>query len=676
MKPSILLLSAPYTDYTQPYHSLSYISAPLKKAGYQVDVLDLNIEWFRWLFKKEQLQQWDKELVTEFEQLTRQSHWDIDTQIETTKIIQAMAIVRSIDPEQAVKTFQSEAFYDYKEYIKAQNCVTSFELVLEHFYKFYPFSLAFRKPVGEPNMSELMAGINNSERFVADIRQVLTHYCKDKDYLFCGMSIPFYGNTRMSFAALKAVRQLFPQTTVVAGGTATTDMFKNRLSNDTLKPLAEVCDYLLPGEADNTIVELADWLENRNKLIPNGLYELKSGKVLSEQYIIKPEPLSNSNDQANTRITPDYSWIRWNAYLSPVKQVNYSPTRGCFWNKCTFCDYGLNDDLPTAPYRAADIAQVADDFEQLTSEGIDHIYLAVDSVTPGFLKQLAQAILDRNIKVHWSAEFFLTPQFNIELIKLLEASGLVTASCGYESGSSHVLELMGKGKQRVERVYRPVFDAFTEANIGLQPKYFFGFPGESEEDREQTVALLLEYKEIFPVLTRGNIFDLTEGSIVAKQPEKYGVKNIHRKAEFDLNSACDYEHTDGTPVCIESDIEALNMRVGYFDTFERPWCGGIDTFHSKLYLERYGRNVFADIQARFSNQLNIIKPERQIAVRCLFDLEDVFENVMMYAVLQSSCSVGKLQAQMNAREIQDALEEITEAVLPEEEEDIYTLTIR
>ncbi len=670
MKQSILLFNTPYTDYTQPYHSLSYLSGTLKEAGFNVDVIDLNIEWFRWVFNSKNLNKWEAELTAELADLESRAPWTIEHQIKATKIVQCLAIVQSIDPVEAIDIFQSEKFYDYQQYLKAQHCVRKFERVLEHFYGFYPFYLAFRAPCGEPKMADLIEGIQSSQRFISDIEDLLRSQYSANDYLFCGASIPFYGNARLGFAALRAAANLFPESKLIAGGTAATDIFKNKKDDKTLIPLGEYCDYLLAGEADETIIQLARWLGDSQSTPPNGLFDLKQGKLLTEKYIIAPQPIQGQN------IVPDYSWIKWDKYLSPEKQINYSPSRGCFWNRCTFCDYGLNDDLPTAPYRAESPQITADHFAHFSSLGINNIYLAVDAITPSFLKKLANQLVERKIKVNWSAEFFLTEHFDQDLIQLLEKSGLVTASFGFESGSSKVLQLMGKGADRVEKVYHPVFKAFANSKIGLQPKFFFGCPGENNDDRWKTVNLLNEYREIFPVLTRANTFDLTEGSIVAKNPEEYGITNVVRKENYDINSACDYQHLDDSPVTNIQDYDELNAALDYFEIFERPWCGGIDTFHSKLYIKKYGRNIFSRIQKQLHNRLDQVIPQLSISVKSQFNLSDVFDNVLIYSALQYTCSLDKLSREMSEQEIQSGLEAVTTPMNHENISARYSLQFR
>ena len=39
---------------------------------------------------------------------------------------------------------------------------------------------------------------------------------------------------------------------------------------------------------------------------------------------------------------PDYSDVDLDRYLAPSRTLLYAPTRGCYWNQCSFCYYGLS----------------------------------------------------------------------------------------------------------------------------------------------------------------------------------------------------------------------------------------------------------------------------------------------------------------------------------------------
>ena len=664
----MLLIYAPYGDFTYPYHSLAYLVPPLRSAGYSVRALDLNIEWFRLLFRPHQIESWRSELRQRYEDLQQLPAWTIEHQDEVVRVVRSLAVTECIDPERALDILRGPRFYDYRQYLRAQMCVRNFERLLEYFYPTYPFFTAFSVPPGEPNSGELVSGALASRRFIAEIRGILDAKLDGETPSICGLSAPFSGNLRLGFAALTAVKEKYPGIVTVAGGTAISDLCRYRESDETLGRFAAVCDFFLPGEAESSIVEFAHWVHAKRESPPQMAIDLRRPDTE-----VRPRKSAYLDIRAHD-VPPDFSWVDWSLYLSPVRHVNYSPTRGCFWNRCTFCDYGMNDQLPTAPYRDAATRKILSDLARLKEAGIDQFYFAVDAISPSLLRQIATGLVEQGLTIHWSSEFFLTRHFDAELVRLLERSGLVTASFGFESGSSRVLERMGKGSDRVESVYQPGVEAFRGSRIGLQPKFFFGFPGETAADRKMTAAFLNRHRDVFSIVTQGNLFELTSGAIVAKQPERFGITNIRRKPGSDVNGACDFDPLDDWRPPDASAIAEVNEALSYFHAFERPWVGGIDTLHSKLYMERYGRSIFhrlsdayAQAQAQAQAQAaRATRPWAQTSVISRFDLDRVFEDVLVYNAMKFPCTMEMLTREVGS----DALRlETAEMMLPKQPDD-------
>lgn len=668
---NILLIHPPYGDFTYPYHSLSYVAPPLKAAGYNVDVIDLNIEWFRHLFTEERIHAWREDFVRQLRSFEQKPHWSIGEQEEAIKLVQAIAVCDYLEPRDTIDIFKSERFYDYDSYLKARNNVRQFERLLSHVYTTYDFYTAFAVPIYEPNAETLVEKALASEAFIKDTCEILQSRFGDKEYLFCGFSGPFSGNLRLGFAALEAVRRVFPTARRVAGGTAVSDIYKNKTSIDVLSPFRQVCDHFIVGEGDEVVNLYADWCAGKisSEELPAQVIDLNNLNVSKSH--IQPKYVQIQEKS----LSPDYSWINWDLYLSPEKQVNYSPSRGCFWNKCTFCDYGLNDDAPTAPSRTMSASVVSQHLREILAQGIRHVYFAVDAITPVFLSNLADELLAEQIDISWSGEFFLTKQFNPKMVEKLERSGLVTASFGLESGSSRVLSMMGKGQRRVEDVLVPAFEAFRDSAIGLQPKYFFGFPGETEMERQSTVELLTKNRDIFAIVTDWNVFDLSPGAEVAKFPDKFGVGNIRRKPGDNIGGGLEYSLSDGAEPPGPTSFAYFNDQLKYFHTFERPWVGGIDAFHSKLYLQRFGKRIFHELPHRYTDRDDLTRPWNIVEVESNFDIEAAFDNVLMYSASQTACFYKKLQDEMG-EDLEAALEEVQIPLTRNEQRSSYTVRFR
>lgn len=97
---------------------------------------------------------------------------------------------------------------------------------------------------------------------------------------------------------------------------------------------------------------------------------------------------------------PDFSGLPWDLYLSPEKFVYYSPTRGCYWNKCTFCDYGLNTDGPTSPWRQDTADTMIADVTEL-AKFAKFIYFSVDVLAPATILRFAEKVVERGLDFRW-----------------------------------------------------------------------------------------------------------------------------------------------------------------------------------------------------------------------------------------------------------------------------------
>jgi anaerobic magnesium-protoporphyrin IX monomethyl ester cyclase len=653
----ILLIHPPYGDFTYPYHSLSYVAAPLEANGYTVDVIDLNAVWFRSVFTREQIRAWREEWQAELRVLEGHRRLGIGRQARLVELLRCLAIVDRLDPEAAVATLRSESFYDIGAYLDARDQVRAFEWLLSQLYGPYDFFSSFAIPPYEPCARSLVDKALASRRLIKDFKKILQSRYGGNDYLFCGASFPFSGQLVPGLAALQAAREVLGDTVLVAGGTAISDIYKYKSSAEALLPFHASCDCFYIAEAETGILELAAWCAGEVSAPPQQVVDLAAPGARPARAPVPYIALAAAEQKKFLPYSwqvspPDYSWVEWDLYLAPERRVNYSPSRGCFWNQCTFCDYGLNDDGPTAPSRTMDVETVLAHLKALAQDGVRHVYLAVDAIAPKFLTAFTDGLLASGLDLHWSCQFFLTRSFTPELVRRLEASGLRLASFGLESGSSRVLELMGKGKNRVDDVLLPVLATFRESSsIGLQPLFFFGFPGETDADRQATVDLLVSHADTFSTITKGGIFALLPGAMVARNPQAFGVTGIRRFAGDDIAGSLEYEMTSGEPAPICDAFRAFNDQLPYLGLYERPWLGGIDTFHSQLYVERYGREVFHRLRQRAAAW----EPAwTEVTVQSRFDLDTVLENVVIHNALKMPGARASLVAalpELNAEDL-------------------------
>jgi hypothetical protein len=193
------------------------------------------------------------------------------------------------------------------------------------------------------------------------------------------------------------------------------------------------------------------------------------------------------------------------------------------------------------------------------------------------------------LNLAWGAEIRLESQMTEEATgATLAEGGCIALSFGLEAGSQRVLDLINKGI-KLERVGALLKD-LRDNQIHVQLMGFTGFPTESEVEARQTYDFLLANKDKWSLAAIGN-FVLTPGSMIAKEPGKFGIAELIPKGrgdvigEYSWRNKDDLIFQDGTrnnTVC-PPDSGSLLMR----GALRRPFVGGTDTAHTLLYFRRY-----------------------------------------------------------------------------------------
>jgi anaerobic magnesium-protoporphyrin IX monomethyl ester cyclase len=312
--------------------------------------------------------------------------------------------------------------------------------------------------------------------------------------------------------------------------------------------------------------------------------------------------------------SPAYDVWDWDRYWSPEPIVLYSPTRGCYWNKCTFCDYGLNSDRPTSPSRERPLAAVAADLAVAARHG-RVLYFAVDAMSPRYLRGLASAMADSPFEFKWSAELRLERTFPQRSVGAsLAASGCVAVSFGYESASQRILDLIDKGV-RIDNV-PGVLAELARNGIAAQLMGFTDFPTETAAEARATFEFLRRHDALWTTAGVGE-FQLTPGSIVAKQPWRFGVEvlpgpvcdDVRRWVPWlDVESGTEHWFEGEDPRVPEEYREWIDGPA-----YPRPFVGGIDSAHSLLYFARYGPGLLPQAEPGEAARTRLIS-ERVVPV--------------------------------------------------------------
>src|SRR5574341_144471 len=252
-------------------------------------------------------------------------------------------------------------------------------------------------------------------------------------------------------------------------------------------------DYVLLGEGEETLCELADMLEGRLSIalddIP-GLAFRRDGQVcdtgrrpLLKHLDALPFPAWELVDVERYRRI----WLEQHGYFS----MNMVTTRGCPYH-CNWCAKPIWGQR----YHSRSPQNVAEEMRWLTQTyHPDHIWFADDimGLQPGWWEAFADAVETHNTRIPFKclsrADLIVREGDNVEV---LWRAGCQIVWIGAESGSQKILDAMEKGTtvEQIHEAARRLHAAGIRVGFFLQ----FGYPVETREDIEQTLQLVRDCK--------------------------------------------------------------------------------------------------------------------------------------------------------------------------------------
>ena len=595
----LVLAHPPLDDPTLPYHSTSYLAGHLVHNGFtDVAIRDINIEFVNWTFEAEVLSSFYDEAARRLAAFERRGMLTFVEQEEYLGLWRPKPV--SFDElQQAISGMRDrESFLDFAQYKQFRATILHYQEMLSALS--YPcelsnFRLSNRGRFSPYNLRDLF-----DASLTTRICQVFDRFLDERlsaDAEFSaadciGLSIVYDHQMFHSLHFARWAKRRWPDKQVLLGGTAISQFYKYVSDKQMMKNFFSVSDGIVVGEGETALCQIAD---AGGRVVPGMQVQNLLSYDRAADRLFLPDHIHYENVSALGR--PLYRYP-WELYLSPERGINYSPTRGCYWNRCTFCDYGLNTSKPTSPWRERRIDQAIVDLRTAVQEsGAQFVYFAVDVMSPAYLERLSDAIIDAGLDIRWAAELRMEKVFSRERCAKLVESGCVCVSFGMESGNQRILDLIDKGTKVA--FMGETMKNFAEVGVAVQLMAFSDFPSETPAEKEETRHFVHEHQEHWSAGGIGT-FLLTGTAMVAKDPVRFGVRLVERE-DVDVLRALAYE-TDRDSRDEESKAMLTEDRDASFDStgsifpkiLGRPWAGGTDTLHSMIYYDFHGRRFFRD----------------------------------------------------------------------------------
>jgi anaerobic magnesium-protoporphyrin IX monomethyl ester cyclase len=269
--------------------------------------------------------------------------------------------------------------------------------------------------------------------------------------------------------------------TVIVSSSDSTDRFEMYLNKG--------ADFILLGEAELTLLELANALERDNKDFfaieglafkhNDAVVKTKRRNVLKDLDSL-PFPAWDLIDMEPYR----KMWLKHAGYFS----MNMGTTRGCPF-KCNWCAkpiYGNRYNTRSPKNAVSELKMMKQKFS------FDHIWFCDDifGLKPGWVNEFANLIEKENLSFKFKMQGRVDLLLQENNILDLKRAGCDNIWMGAESGSQKILDAMDKGTS-VEQIYEATH---LLKKCGIKPSFFiqFGYLTETKEDIEKTIAMINE----------------------------------------------------------------------------------------------------------------------------------------------------------------------------------------
>lgn len=357
----------------------------------------------------------------------------------------------------------------------------------------------------EPLTGKRLAIHDGAAPYVAQALDVFVEQVLALRPRILGISSSFEQN--LAAAALaRRVRAAAPDTCIVMGGA--------NVAWPMARGLAEVfpwMDYFFAGESD---IDFPDFCERL----------VRHGERPTER-IVRSEPIGDMRVVSPPDFTEFLTGLR--ALQAAGHAPDWAPrylmletSRGCWWgakHHCTFC--GLNGD--GMDFRDKPPEMVRTELESLTHWGVSHVRMADNIMPRQYLKTLLPdlAQVEPHTKLFYEVKANLTDQD----LDIMAAGGIAKIQPGIESLSTNVLRLMRKGISAHQNI--ALLRGCAAIGMLVQWNIIYGFPGETQEDYERTVALAPLLEHLQPPGSSHEIM-IDRYSPFFNEPEELGIGPI------------------------------------------------------------------------------------------------------------------------------------------------------
>jgi len=322
-----------------------------------------------------------------------------------------------------------------------------------------------------------------------------------------------YGQFLPSLAIAKAIKKLHPEKKIIFGGSRTA----NKLGIKVMEAFDYV-DFIISGDGEEALYRVASEYQNYES-IPHLMYR-KGNEIIWNE--------SDASIDLNSLPIPSYGpfYNELDSTSSEVQQYFYyygrlpvEISRGCWWNKCSFC----NHNIQYKNYREKNVDKIIEEIQLLS----DMYNMLAFQIIGNTLPKKNYRILFEKIKQLGRDFTFVAEaragQLKSEDYTLLKEAGFTTIQTGIESFSQNYLMKMNKGTRVIDNIAALKF--CKENGIANRYNLLIDYPNEESidfEETKKTVQLFHQYLDPPQICYLRVVF----GSPIQRNPEQFNIERL------------------------------------------------------------------------------------------------------------------------------------------------------
>ena len=559
----VALVYPPLADATQPYSSLPSLAAFLRMRGnHAVSVHDANIDFCLSIWTRRRLDVAGRRIGERLAKLEQKPELSGPEAEQYLALMAASLKVPhvAVRIEQAVSDLRRwETFASFDRLAGAKRVLQDANEILG------AESLLLRRRISSftPAVVARLTRNHYGNPFTVFFEKVTIPQLVRIAPAAIGVSITYPTQIVPAVALAGAIRRHIPFTPVIFGGQIVSAWYDDLESHP---EVFEWCDYVVGFEGENALEGLLTAIENGSGVDHIANVAWREGSTVRRAPIL--------TEDINALPTPDYSDLPLERYVAPEPVLLLNTSRGCYWSRCTFCSVSPS---MRSQFRMRDTKLVLRDLAALQNRYSTHcITLGDDCVPPATLQALARGLADAGLS--WQCEVRLERALSRSLLKQLAAAGCRNLIFGLESYSERILARMKKGIRPPQ--IEDILEHCREAGVAVNLQLFFGFPGETEREAQETLEFVSRQLHGAVTLSFGQ-FRLQHGSAIARAPATFGIR-INADSAV-LGTDMPYEPTPlHAPVVEKQLAERVRAKAR-----ARNLPLGIDA-HTLLYLHKSG----------------------------------------------------------------------------------------